>query len=510
MKKLLLSILLLLLTLCFAAACGDGERPPENSGGDFEDIGTEAGGETDQTESKLSIPDGLPERDFGGYTFNILSRTAIADYCEHVKDLTAEEETGDVLYDAVYKRTRTVEGRFNMNVKVTAIDAKDETAPSKTFERSVLAGENTYDMIIDHQIYFARITTNGSLCNWYDIPYIDLGKPWWVEDATKNLTVFGKSFFALSDLSFNAIDYTYCMYFNKRLFADYAIESPYEKVRQKKWTIDYVMQITKDVYKDLNSDGKADGGDLYGYASNLLSAANTYLWAFDNPVAKPDAEGSFVPVLNNEKTAAIIEKLYEFFFETPGAIVIDSDKRRFKYDGFWIDFHPRIFSDGRAALITGMFVDSIMNLRGMDDDYGFLPYPMYDEKQGKYFTMLDGHGPLMGVPVNVSDPERTGIIIEAMSAEGYKQVSPVYYDIALKTKFARDEESAEMIDIIMEGRTFDFGYMYDDFIGGGFLIQNMFNTAKPSSNFASYFEKIEPKLQKQYDKISGIYAKYGT
>lgn len=507
MKKVLF-IFIMVSSVCVFPACNN-----ENQaiGENITNYGTENLTEdnADETNTREIISDELPERDFGGYEFNILSRTGIAAYCEHIRDLVVEEEIGDVLYDAVYKRTRSVEERFNVNIKVTAIDAGDETLPSRTFNKSVLAGENIYDMIIDHQIYFAKITTNGSLYNWYDIPFINLEKPWWVEDATKNLTVFGKSFFALSDLSFNAIDYTYCMYFNKRIFAEYGLEYPYQKVRDKEWTIDYVMKITRDVYKDLNSDNKTDANDLYGYASNVLSGANTYLWAFDNPVAKPTDDGTFIPVLNTEKTAKIIETLYEFFFNTPGTIVVDSGQIRFKYDGFWIDFHHKIFSDGRAALITGMFVDSIMSLRAMDDDYGFLPYPVFDEKQDKYYTMLDGHGPLMGIPVNIKDPEKTGIIIEAMSAEGYKQVTPVYYDIALKTKFVRDEESAEMIDIIVDGRTFDFGYMYDDFIGGGFLIQNMFNNNNPNANFTSYFEKIEPKLQKQYDKISDFYAQYG-
>ena len=53
----------------------------------------------------------------------------------------------------------------------------------------------------------------------------------------------------------------------------------------------------------------------------------------------------------------------------------------------------------------------------------------------------------------------TSIITEALASESYKNVIPVFYDVALKTKSARDEESSAMIDLIRDTLTFDFGYI---------------------------------------------------
>ena len=36
-------------------------------------------------------------------------------------------------------------------------------------------------------------------------------------------------------------------------------------------------------------------------------------------------------------------------------------------------------------------------------------------------------------------------------------VTPAYYDVALSGKFTRDEESAEMLEIIRRHRVYDFG-----------------------------------------------------
>jgi hypothetical protein len=115
----------------------------------------------------------------------------------------------------------------------------------------------------------------------------------------------------------------------------------------------------------------------------------------------------------------------------------------------------------------------------------------------------------MAAPANLENPERTGIIISALSAEGYKQVTPVYYDIALKTKFIRDEESAEMIDIILAGRTFDFGVQYDDFRGGSWYISNLLGDGA-NTNFASYIERNEPLLQNRYNRIIEFYQNFGN
>ena len=265
-----------------------------------------------------------------------------------------------------------------------------------------------------------------------------------------------------------------------------------------------MMSITKDVYQDLNSNQEADDEDLYGYVSNGYSATVTYTWAFDNPITKFDQDGLPKLVLNNEKTPAILEKLNSFYNDYVGVNVLLTATMK---DGRnWMDFVPWMFSESRAMLATGMFLYAKMMFRDLQDDYGFLPYPLWDENQTQYYTMLDGHGPLFGIPVTVTDTKRTGIIVEAMSAEGYKIVTPAYYDVALKTKFTRDEESAEMIDLVLSTRTFDFGYMYDGWNGMAFLSAEP--AAGENTNFASYYRANEKVATRYYDRVIESYLEY--
>ena len=503
MKKILICAFLSAAMLFSCMANDDpANTDPENR--QSEDINDAQSAEVSENEARASVPDELPGMDFGGYVFTISTREEGQGSCEHTKDLVVEELTGDLLDDAVYNRTKTVEERFNITIEAEASDHDDGSG--ETIRRSVLAGEQRYDMVIGHAVGLANIVTSGIFYNWYDVPYIDFDKPWWVKNATENLTVDGKSFFAVSDLSYNSLDYTYCLLFNKRIFADFGIDIPYDKVRNRQWTIDYLSQITKDLYRDLNNDSIRDENDFYGYVSNTLSAGATYTFAFDNPITKKNNTGGFDIVFNNEKSANIIDKLYDFFWENEGSYVIYDYSPQWRGVSLW-DFHWKIFSDGDAAVVTAMFVNAVKNLRDMEDDFGFLPFPLFDERQEKYQTYLDLHGTLMAVPSNLENPERTGILISALSAEGYKQVTPVYYDVALKTKFSRDEESAEMIDIILTGRTFDIGVQYDDFLGGSWYISNLLS-ANASTNFASYIERQEPRLQTRYDRIIEFYQDF--
>ncbi|MDD4772979.1 MAG: hypothetical protein PHZ09_05170 [Eubacteriales bacterium] len=135
-------------------------------------------------------------------------------------------------------------------------------------------------MAIGHMIHIGTSATNGLYYNWYDIPYIDFSKLWRIQSAEEQLAIDGKTFFALGNLSYNALDYTYCYYFNKNLFADYNLVYPYENVCNGTWTFDYATSLVKNIYSDLNSDGKANEDDFYGLVANCYSGSVTWTYAF--------------------------------------------------------------------------------------------------------------------------------------------------------------------------------------------------------------------------------------
>ena len=95
----------------------------------------------------------------------------------------------------------------------------------------------------------------------------------------------------------------------------------------------------------------------------------------------------------------------------------------------------------------------------MNADFGILPLPKFDEQQANYFCE-SGNGMMAVIPVTAEDPNRNGAFLELYSYYGFKYVVPAYKEVSLKTKMARDDESAAMVDLIDVSRVYDLGRLY--------------------------------------------------
>ena len=149
-----------------------------------------------------------------------------------------------------------------------------------------------------------------------------------------------------------------------------------------------------------------------------------------------------------------------------------------------------------------MFMDTslffIESLRDMESDFGIIPYPKFDEAQTEYYSRVSYYWANV-VPTTNTHLEMTGAILEAFISYSARYVVPAYYDIALKTKYSRDEESVAMLDLIFENRVVDIGdtILCAD-IRDGFIFQ-MFD--KNNRDIASQLAKKEKTIQKIFDKM---------
>jgi hypothetical protein len=166
-----------------------------------------------------------------------------------------------------------------------------------------------------------------------------------------------------------------------------------------------------------------------------------------------------------------------------------------------------MFPADKALFGTITLGDTLL-FKSMESDYGILPMPKWDEQQTRYYTMIDGHGPLIAIPTTSADnDDMIGTIMEALAAESYKQVIPAYYEIAFKNKQLRDEESIQMLDdYIKPGVLFDFGFIYDGWSGFAFWLSNILQPKK--SEFASYYESKERAVTKYYEKVIAAHDDY--
>jgi len=138
------------------------------------------------------------------------------------------------------------------------------------------------------------------------------------------------------------------------------------------------------------------------------------------------------------------------------------------------------------------------DLRDMDTDFGIIPYPKFTAAQASYHTRVEGGNPGV-VPVTADNLQMIGTILEVLKAESAKTVIPAYYEVALKTKFARDEESSEMLDLIFENRIYDLGDTYWSALLRDGMFLDMFS--RDNRNLASELERIEPRINAELDRV---------
>lgn len=476
MKKTLVLLLIAAILLPVITSCSD------NSGNvtETETVAAETeAAELDPTEVRKAIPDNLPDADYEGLVFTVLAR----DRDDFVKDIGAgTEETGDVIVDAIYRRNATVAERFNIK-----IEALHTAEPIKMLRQSVLANDDTYGVMLDHVINMGSAALEGNYLDWYDdLPYVNLEQPWYIGNAVDALSVENHAYLMAGEYCLSILRFTYCMYFNKQIAENYNIGDLYGDVMGGKWTIDKLDTIVKQVHEDIDGNGTMNELDLFGFTTDYYSAAITYQYAFDNPVMTKNAGGIPEMTYNNGKMPEIVNKLIDFFYANEGS-----------YPGTWGVSGP-IWQAGHALFLNGLFA-SAESYRDFEFDFGIIPYPKWDENQKNYYTMSDGAHDVMAVPVSCTNPERTSAIIEALNAESYKQVIPAYYETALKVKYTRDDESVLVLDMVLEGRTFDFGYVYDGWAGVGFLLQTL--TSENSKDYASKYAALEKSAIKRYEKV---------
>ena len=475
--------LTLAILISLLASCGSPAADPTES--------TSADTTTEPVETApAEIPDDLPDKKFDGKTFTTLT------YDQLIADYEADEANGDVVNDAVWKRNQTVMERFDVTLETMSKPVYTDT--TNYIKTTVLAGEETFQVAAHHIVSLGTMALDGVFMNWYDIPYVNFDKPWWAPSTSEDLTYDGVALFAVGDYSLSGLAATYCYFYDKQAAEEYHFEDLYSVVNDGKWTLDYVMNLVKDIYVDVNGDGKKDENDYYGLTSTTQSALNTYLWSSGGKIFTNKKDGTKEFTYNSDRTVTIIEKLYKLCWETEGVCM---DRPTYESQTGSKHYIAALsFRDNLTALIPGTLDMTVNYFRERKGEYGILPYPKLDEDQAEYKTMVDGYHAALAVPMTVSDPEFVGIIAEALNAESNKIVFPAYYEVALKVKYSHDDESVKMLDMIVDSRVFDFGYAYGCWSGVAFMFQDLIGRDK-SEDFASLYATKGPAAEEYYGKV---------
>ncbi len=477
-KHVTLLLLLAMLLSAFASCTGDSPETTPETPAETQPV------ETEETETELTA--NLPDVNYDGYEFTILT---LNDYCN---DFVVEGMTGEPLNDAAYERNNKIYDTLGVKIVREQIgDTPGQGDAAGALRNALAAGDTTYDWVRPHPtVGLVNMLIEGMLYNVYDMPVVDFSMPWWNQSAIEALSVGDTACIMVGDYAVTKQGML-GLCFNKELMEDLGIqEDLYGMVWDGTWTADVMQTLMEKAVMDMNGDGFIDGEDRFGLLTDGFYDA--WQFAFDQGLTTKDENGYPVCSINSERMHSIIDKCYQLY--TSDACYITGYTNR----GFPTSEFYKIVLAGDSLFFT-MDVGSLYAyLRDIEYNFGILPLPKLDEAQENYVVNC-GSGP-SGIPVNATDLERTGAVLEAISYYSYVYLRPVFFDTVLENKSVRDEDSYRVLQLMHENKQFDFACNMDP---SGVLSNIVYSVVqqKNSTDFASYYASIEPKITSSFEKL---------
>ena len=473
---------LLLLILAACQQTPDAVNTPGAPSGDTTAVVTE-------DPFLASLPDDL---DFGGMEFCIGYTSGFEDKNEVAPD--AELTKGEIVDDAIRLRNIYVEDRLNIRITTSADEMCSWTDLTSFVQPLIMAGDTTYDAFVASAWGLFQSSLNGLLLPMQDIETIDFSNPWWDTELIDMISLGSNSIYAVAGAINYLDDYaTVALLINTKLCKQTNLELPYQMVLDGTWTIDRFCEYTKAYSADLNGDGVYDENDAYGLICNMGIPYKFSCGSGESFILIED--DGFVTLNQSERFFNVIDKLFVQLLDR-GNNAVCVVERKLGYD-----IGNALFPQGQSLF----YVDQVGGIdamrKKMEDDFGIVPIPKYDEVQENYYSVFDtAYGTAYAIPTTQEDPDTAGRILEVMGFYSQDTIYPAVIEKNILVKGIRDEESGKMLDIIFQNKFYELGQW------GSFVYEQIMGMALDGSNkFASKIASITKATEKEFAAIADYY-----
>lgn len=489
--RLTVCLLLALLMLLPLAACS---KPGEDSSNTSDAAATS--GAPEQTENKTTDEEGylldtLPEKLNFGKEITVLWDTGT-----QMPDFFVEEESGEAVNDAIWKRNSMMEERLGVKLKF-AEAANDKSKYLSTAEADFIAGDNLYAIYGAYSRTIPYISSKLTLMNLLESDYFNAQMPWWPSSLTEQLIINNKLFMCSGDISTMTLWQMSALYYNKDMWKDRGYDYTLENtVEAGEWTVDKLIGIVQDCYID-DGDGKVGLTDSFGlvcYNASFDAMLNSA--GIVSIIKNAEGKLEFSEDYYGEKGVSLVEKLGKM-------CKMDA----FHQSGTQKDERNLFFNGQSLFILDGMYLVTNNQTGGanIDFSYGLIPCPKYDTDQKNYITGMRYSYTMYAVNGASAVADEASAVVECLGSYGYRFVSPMIFELTMKTRYSSDEQSSRMFDILRAGVCFDIGRIYNYSMNN--FYPNFRNVCfDGGSGWAALNKAISKVLPGQLDAILDFYS----
>ncbi len=390
---------------------------------------------------------GLTKEDLGGYqdTFTILCK-GNADSTYQSVDFTFGDENTVTFYGtemdtAVQERKNKIKDEFGVEIiglksDKMLTDARNEAASASGY----------FDAMCIPFSDLAALAADNSLVQLNTMDNMMLDAPWWDKGANDAFTIGDKLYFTTGDITILNKITTVGVLFNKNLIKELDLEDPYALVRDNKWTFDKMMEMSRQVPED-------EGSQIHGLLTAYNDCDDLYI-SFGGTYTEKDANDLPRLTYKDSRNVNVAVKMLEQFQSRGNFIMFAQECPEPIWDTSFAEFY-----EGRGLFRISGF-SAANKMRDYEVVFGIVPVPRFDENQEGYVASA-GISAGVGILKNHKNPEWVAKMLNITAAGGKTYCTNAYYEVCLKTRDARDDESEEMLDIIFGNLYYDIGRVFD-------------------------------------------------
>ncbi len=513
MKKAL-SLILASLLLAFAlTACGD-DIADNSTASETKSI-ADASDTSDETSTEASNDEEtfhIESRDYGGKEFLVYSTNDITTISEIMpNDLTTgnTEFMSENVNLAIIERNRKVEEYLGVTINEMFVKSGRFGGEAMKEIRNNAMGNTLGVHVVALSVYdTGALTMENCFVDLNTIDNFDSTSSWWDKQFNSEVTVNGKLYFTQGALGIYGMNATPAVYFNKEAAKEYGMPDFYSLVNNNEWTFDKVYELVKEYgNEDLDDNGVINYLDSAGFVGQNDDSWNFYYGSGERIVSENNGQLSLT--MYTPRSSDAIDAMNELFRDREHYICAND---YFNVSGSPLDLTSQMFIDGRALFFSDN-LKYVHNFSVMEDDFGILPIPKYNKEQENYMSLINcWSGNAFAIPAVLSEDEVefASVCLQTMAYFSVDTVKKEYIERTLKYQKTKDEESIDMLNIILDSRGVDLGFVYN--IGSHGNTNN--STSLPwllhtlmtgSDSLASHYEAREDAAKSDLEDLAAFY-----
>lgn len=409
--------------------CEDTTAYTDNDTADTKDASADP-----QNEAKNTLA-ALRACDFGESTLLIATTDTSHAFSQNQGASLLRNET---VYAERMERISWVEEKYNVRI-ITFTYTENEL-----FDEITKAYKSDTQYVSDYYAIPAsllgRFEANGFLMNLRTLPFTDYTQPYFDAAAMNEMSAGYGIYGAVGDFT-RAYDGIDAIYFNR----DLTEADLYQAVEEGAWTWELYFAYAKEA----TSKENGISGDNFSLLSQAEIEARMWgtanLRAIEAGLDKEPTLSSVIP----DTVQTMADLLFENVYKGKTSLTLSKNEAN--------DGGKARFASGASLFYHGD-LSQMYDWANISVNWGILPLPKLSQDQ-KYYKNYAKDSAVLCVPETTVESDKTGTVLQALFASSYGAYKDTFLSDALAYHI-RDEKTADMLDIITSGTSFDFAAMF--------------------------------------------------